>query len=200
MRRHVTKFPAKAVTAAATEISAVAAGATQPHAAAATAAPRWPTRGDPPGGPPPIPALPAASDATPPADQIVDPVTAGATCGAWSLQCNYGGRWPGTSTWWEYHCTYETAQYYPHPCPEVGACDAVCYGYPFDCYSVAQVWTDYFYWDGSNAVFDGEFYSSSIDDGNGYSASSAAWWDAPTARWYNLGPYSLTVSTDGTGS
>jgi PKD repeat protein len=121
-------------------------------------------------------------------------------CGAWSLQSNYGGRWPGTSTWWEYHCTYETAQYYPHPCPEVGACDAVCYGYPFDCYSVSQVWTDYFYWDGSNAVFDGEFYSSSIDDGNGYSASSAAWWDAPTARWYNLGPYSLTVSTDGTGS
>src|SRR5919204_1679823 len=200
MRRHVTKFPAKAVTAAVIAMSALAAGATQAHAVVVNAAPTWPIPADAPAGPPPIPALPAASDATPPADQIADPVTAGATCGAWSLQSNYGDRWPATSTSWEYHCTYETAQYYPHPCPEVGACDAVCYGYPFDCYTVSRVWTDYFYWDGSNAVFDGEFFSSSIDDANGYSASSAAWWDAPTARWYNLGPYSLTVSTDGTGS
>jgi PKD repeat protein len=30
--------------------------------------------------------------------------------------------------------------------------------------------------------------------------ASAYWWDWPTARWYDIGPYYLTVSTDGTGS
>src|SRR5262245_21026722 len=176
-------------------------GAGDARAVVVGPAPVWPIPTGPPAGPPPIPALPAAANPAPPADQIADPVKQSATCGGWQLQSNYGDRWPTSSTWWEYHCTYETAQYYPHPCPEVGACEAVCYGYPIDCYTVTQVWTDYFYWDGSNAVFYGELYSSSIDDANGYTASSAAWWDGlgPTKQWYDLGPFSLTVSRAGNG-
>jgi hypothetical protein len=169
------------------------------QAATVSAAPTFPVPTSAPAGPPPIPTLPAATATQPPADQISDPVTQGASCGGWSLQSNYGDRWPAASTWWEYSCTYATSQYYPHPCGP-GACDAVCYGYPVDCYWVSQTSTDYFYWDGSNAVFYGESYSSSIDDGMGYSSSSSAWWDAPTAQWYNLGPFMLTMSTAGAGS
>jgi hypothetical protein len=164
-----------------------------------SAAPTFPVPVGAPAGPPPIPTLPAATATQPPTDQISDPVTAGASCGGWNLQSNYGDRWPAGTTWWEYKCTYETAQYYPHPCPAVGACDAVCYGYPIDCYTVSQTSTDYFYWDGSSAVFYGEFYSSSIDDGMGYSASSTAWWDGLTQQWYDLGPFTLTVSRAGNG-
>ena len=34
-----------------------------------------------------------------------------------------------------------------------GACTAVCYGYPFDSYTVETDSSDYFYWDGTTAVF-----------------------------------------------
>jgi PKD repeat protein len=171
-------------------------------AAIVVAPPTFPVPAGAPAGPPPISVLPAATTTQPPADQISDPVTAGASCGGWYLQSNYGDRWPATSTWWEYQCTYQTAQYYPHPCPTVGACDAVCYGYPIDCYTVSQSWTDYFYWDGSSANFYGELYASSIDDGMGYSASSTDWWDGlgQTKQWYDLGPFTLTVSRAGNGS
>ena len=93
-------------------------------AAIVVAPPTFPVPAGAPAGPPPISVLPAATTTQPPADQISDPVTAGASCGGWNLQSNYGDRWPAGTTWWEYKCTYETAQYYPHPCPAVGACDA----------------------------------------------------------------------------
>jgi PKD repeat protein len=169
------------VVAVAAALLALAPGA---QAAVVGAPPTWPIPADVPVGPPPIPSLPPATDAPPPADQIADPVTAGAGCGAWHLQSTYGDLWPVGSTWWEYRCTYQHYEYYPHPCPGTGACDAVCYGYPFDCYSVTEDWADYFYWDGTRPVFYGESYSYAIDDG--YSGSAAHWWDAPTARWYAL--------------
>jgi PKD repeat protein len=164
----------------------LAVGAPQAQAVVVGAAPTRPIPSDAPPGPPPIPELPAASEAPPLAEQIADPVTPGAACGGWYLQSDYGARWPSPSTWWEYRCTYEQAEYYPHPCDSV-ACDAVCYGYPWDCYSLSEKSTDYFYWDGSQAVFYGQAYSYSVEDANGYSESRAYWWDEPTAQWYELG-------------
>jgi PKD repeat protein len=160
------------------------------------AAPIWPIPTDAPAGPPPIPALPAAGDTAPPADQIADPVTAGAGCSGWYLQSTYGDRWPVGSSWWEFRCSYETS-FYSNPCTS-GACDAFCWY----CYWETQDWTDYFYWDGSEAVFYGETYSDSVvwEGGIAPDSSSTDWWDAPTAQWYLLGPYSLTVSKTGTGS
>jgi PKD repeat protein len=166
-----------------------AASVALPSAARAVvvgAAPTWPIPSDAAIAPPPIPSLPAAADAPPSAGQIADPVTPSAGCGDWYLQSSYGGRWLAGSTWWEYQCTYQRSEYYPHPCPGTGACDAVCYGYPFDCYSVTEDWADYFYWDGARPVFYGESYAYSIDDG--YSGSAAHWWDAPTAQWFALAP------------
>jgi len=121
------------------------------------AAPTWPVPAGAPAGPPPIPALPAANATQPATDQISDPVTAGASCGGWYLQSNYGDQWPATTTWWEYRCTYELAVYHDF-CTGVGACPAFC---P-NCYWDTQDWSDYFYWDGSNAVFYGEAYSDSV--------------------------------------
>jgi PKD repeat protein len=164
----------------------LASAADEARAVVVDAAPVWPIPSDAPPSPPPIPTLPAAAEAAPPADEIADPVTQAATCGDWYLQSSYGDRWPAGSSWWEYRCTYEHYEYYPHPCPGTGACDAVCYGYPFDCYSITQQYADYFYWDGSRAVFYGETYAYSIDEG--YSGSSLWWWDGPKATWYALVP------------
>ena len=72
-----------------------------------------------------------------------------------------------------------------------GGCDAFC---PW-CYWDTKDWSDYYYWDGSNAVFYGQAYSDSQVYDSGDSYASNAWWDAPTAQWYNLGPFYLTVST-----
>jgi PKD repeat protein len=198
---------------------AVAASVALPSAARAVvvdAAPTWPIPSDTPVAPPPIPSLPAAVEAPPPADQIADPVTQAATCGDWHVQSSYGDRWLAGSTWWEYRCTYDQYQDYPHPCPGTGACDAVCYGYPFDCYTTWDQRSDYFYWNGSRAVFYGESYSYGVDDWNGWSSSSLWWWDSPTAKWYVVPPPSppsapptasftlscngLSCSFDGTGS
>ena len=180
-------------------------GAGGAYAVVVDAAP-GPVSSDAPGGPPPIPALPAATGEPPPADAIADPVTSNAVCGGWHQQSNYGERWPAGSTWWEYSCSYENSQYYD-PCAGGSAggsggyaCTAVCYGYPWDCYGTTEGWADYFYWDGSDAVFYGQNHSYSIDDANGNSSSSAYWWDGPTRQWYNLGPYSLNVSKYGPGS
>jgi PKD repeat protein len=147
-------------------------------------------------GPPPIPALPAAGDTAPPSAAIGDPITPEATCGSWYRQSDYGDRWPAASTWWEYRCTRSEYQYYTN-C-YVGACDAFCPG----CSTEAWEWTDFFYWDGSDAVFYGESYSYSLTSEGEYwpPYTSSYWWDAPTARWYDLGRYRLTVSKDGTGS
>jgi len=176
----------------------LAVGVPQAGAVVVGAAPTWPIS-DAAAGPPPIPALPAAADPSPAAAQIADPVTPAAVCGGWSLQGDYGGRWPAAATSWQYRCTYGDAQYH-NTCPGP-ACDAYC---PY-CYWETWEWTDYFYWDGSDAVFYGQSYSYLLsyeyqyyDESPPY--TSSYWWDAPTARWYNLGPYSLTVSNEGTGS
>jgi PKD repeat protein len=165
--------------AAASLTLVLAVGVTQAQAVVVQAAPTWPIA-NAVASPPPIPALPAAGGTTPPADQIADPVTPAAVCGGWYRQSNYGDRWPAGSTWWEYRCSYESAQYY-NACTSA-ACPAFC---P-DCYWDTQDWTDYFYWDGSNAAFYGEGYSESVVYDDGYSFSSADWWDAPTAQWYSV--------------
>ena len=169
-------------------------GAGDARAVVVGAAPVWPIPTGAPAGPPPVPALPPAANAPPPADQIADPVKPAAACGGWQLQGNYGNRWPTSSTWWEYRCSLEDAQYHNY-CTGVGACPAYC---P-DCYWDTQDWTDYFYWDGSNAVFYGQAYSDSqvLDSGDSY--FSNAWWDGPTAQWYDLGPFTLTASRAGNG-
>jgi hypothetical protein len=147
-----------------------------------------------PAGPPPVPALTAAGTPAPPAEQIADPVTPAAVCGGWQVQGSYGERWPASSTWWEYRCSLEEAQYHD-TCPGP-ACPAFC---P-DCYWETQDWSDYFYWDGSNAVFYGQAYSDSVAYDDGFSWAANWWWDGPTAQWYNLGPFTLTVSRAGSGS
>jgi hypothetical protein len=158
-----------------------------PSAQATTnvAAPTWPIPADAPAGPPPIPDLPAAADVPPPADQIADPVTPAASCDDWYLQSSYGNRWPAASSWWEYRCTHDYLYFY-YPC-QFGACPAFC---P-ECYVEIESRADYFYWDGSDPVFYGEdylylfYYPERVDEPGTW---ISAWWDAPTARWNNLGP------------
>ena len=140
------------------------------QAAAVTpaAAPTWPIPLDAPAAPPPIADLAAATGTPPPTNEITDPITPGAVCGDWYLQSRYGDRWPTASVWWEYRCQYED------PICE-GACNANW---------SPSVWIDYFYWDGTQAAFYGEFF------GDYYWASLLGselcdyWWDAPTDRWY----------------
>jgi PKD repeat protein len=124
----------------------------------------------PPLAPPPIPALPTASETTPPVEMIADPVEPAAECGGWSLQGSYGGRWPTASSWWEFQCTYT------YPEPAVGATNADWGG--------AYVWVDYFYWDGSNAVFYGESFLDGYWDSMITGSGCSYWWDAPTSQWY----------------
>jgi PKD domain/Divergent InlB B-repeat domain len=176
---------------------AVASGSAE--ATAVGAPPTWPIPADAAAGPPPIPTLPAAGEAAPPADQIADPVRPAATCGGWYLQSSYAGRWQAGSSWWEYQCNSSDYQY--HSTCSGGACDQWC---PY-CWSETQEWTDYFYWDGSNAVFYGQLYSDSViydyqyDDGSPPYAT-ASWWDGPTAQWYLLNAHPLSVSKQGSGS
>jgi PKD repeat protein len=168
------------------------------RASAATASPpTLPIPGDAPPAPPPIPNLPAAGQAPPAADQIADPVTAGASCSGWYLQSSYGDRWAAGPIWWEYKCNFDISQSGGDPCAGGGgACNAWCEY----CYTETQDWTDYFYWDGSEPTFYGQVYTDSIDSNFFGSSESVNWWDAPTAQWYNLGPFPLTVSTAGAGA
>jgi PKD repeat protein len=140
--------------------------------------------------PPPIPSLPKATGAMPPADGIADPVTAGASCGGWSQQSNYGGRWAAGSSWWEYTCT-STYDYIYDPCTGGGACPAFCPS----CYEEIRTQTDYFYWDGSDAVFYGQdyFYSFMYTQTGDPPWVTYAWWDAPTAQWYDTAPTPANV-------
>jgi PKD repeat protein len=172
------------IVAAALLTLVLAVGVPQAQAVVVQAAPTWPIPAGVPAGPAPIAALPTGGDTTPPADQIADPVTAAAVCGGWYRQSNYGDRWPAGSSWWEYRCTREDT-FYSNPCTS-GACDAFCWY----CYWETQDWTDYFYWDGANAVFYGEAYSDSVvwEGGLAPDSSSADWWDAPTAQWYYIPP------------
>jgi PKD repeat protein len=160
------------------------------------AAPAWPIPAGAPAGPPPIPALPAAGDAAPPADQIADPVAPAASCSGWYRQSTYGDGWAAGSSWWEYRCTREDT-FYSNPCTS-GACDAFCWY----CYWETQDWADYFYWDGASAVFYGEAYSDSVVwEGDIFpNSSSEDWWDAPTAQWYLIDAQLLSVSKEETGS
>jgi uncharacterized repeat protein (TIGR02543 family) len=178
-------------------VAAIALGvptAAAQAAAIVVAAPTFPVPAGVPAGPPPMPALPAATATQPAAQQIGDPVTAGASCGGWYLQSNYGDQWPATTTWWEYRCTSELAVY--HNLCTFGGCDAFC---PW-CYWETQDWSDYFYWDGTNAIFYGEAYSDSVVYDNGLSFLSADWWDASAGQWYDTSPRNqLTVSKAGTG-
>jgi len=164
--------------------------------AATVSLPVLPVPADAPPAPPPIPALPAANATPPPADQITDPVTTGASCGGWYLQSSYGNRWPGGSSWWEYQCV--NGQYTSYDPCQVGACDAFC---PY-CWEQTQNTTDYFYWDGSNAVFYGQEYYYVFDYYQTDDPAQVidAWWDAPTAEWWDLGPFPLELSTAGSGS
>jgi PKD repeat protein len=127
-----------------------------------------PLPADAPIAPPPIPVLPEAGETPPPADVIADPIEPGAACGGWYQQSSYGGAWSAGSTWWEYQCTYTYPQCY-------FMCNADWGPY---------VWVDYFYWDGSNPVFYGEFFGDFYFD-SWYSASGCSyWWDAPSSQWY----------------
>jgi PKD repeat protein len=172
-------------------------GLPEVRAVVVDSAPLWPIPVDAPAAPPPIPSLPAAGADQPPADLIADPVTPTATCGGWELQSSYGGRWPATSAWWEYRCTYQVSEYH-NTCPGP-ACDAFCPS----CYWHTRTWADYFYWNGSDAVFYGEAYSESVVFDTGDEYVSAFWWDGPTAQWYALQPltqvYALYVDVSGDG-
>jgi PKD repeat protein len=178
---------------------ALALAATGARAVVVDSEPTWPIPTDAPTGPPPIPALSPATGAAPPADQIGDPVTPAADCGGWYLQSSYGGRWPAGASWWEYRCNASDYQYHD-TCP-----GPICNAWCPSCWWETRDWSDYFYWDGSQAVFYGESYSytyisvQEAEDGM-LPYSSAHWWDGPTTLWYGLGPYELTVSTLGAGA
>ena len=125
-----------------------------------------PIPANPPAGPPPIPSLPAAGDTAPPAGLISDPMEPNANCSGWYRQSSYAGLWSTGSTWWEYECSLDEAQF-----PDCGPAPGVMctlggtvIDYP---------WGDRFYWDGSQPVFLGENYQTSCD----------YWWDSPTAQW-----------------
>ncbi len=124
--------------------------------------------------PPPIREFPPAGETAPPADAIADPVTAGATCGGWERQRGYAGRWPASSTWWEYACVDS----YPPPC--TGICDLGSWWWWW--------WsrTDFFYWDGSRAVHYGALYGDAYMDDVFSGWGCQFWWDVPTGQWYML--------------
>ena len=140
----------------------------QAAAVIVASAPTWPIPLDAPAAPPPIPDLGAATGTAPPADETTDPIRPGAICGDWYLQTSYGDRWQTGSVWWEYRCRYE------YPVCE-GACDANW---------SPSVWIDYFYWDGSQPVFYGEFFGDYYWASLWGSELCDYWWDAPTDRWY----------------
>jgi PKD repeat protein len=147
-------------------VMATAAAVLAVEASGAQANPEYPIPADAQPAPPPIPALPPAGETPPAADAIADPISPDAMCGDWHLQSDYGGFWPAASTWWEYECTViEVA--YPY-CPGTGQCSQGYWTFP------AEI--DHFYWDGSQAVFYGQYSPT----GCGY------WWDEPTGQWYSL--------------
>jgi PKD repeat protein len=123
--------------------------------------------------PPPIPALPPAGETPPPADAISDSITPDATCGDWHLQGDYGGRWPTDAVWWEFQCSFQD----PH-------CTGMC-----NANTTPDLWMDFFYWDGSQPVFYGEFYGAYYWSSYfGVDEIFEYWWDEPTGRWYRLPP------------
>jgi hypothetical protein len=158
------------------------------------AAPTLPVPAYPAVGLPPFPALPAATATPPPADVIGDPVTAGTTCGTWYQQTRYAGLWSAPSTWWEYRCTFQP-QYFT-PC-NTGACAPCPVGA-----GVTSTQLDFFYWVVSDAAFYGQDYVYQCwysVAGDAPPPADSAWWDGPTDRWYNPGPFGLSVTSEGGG-
>lgn len=117
---------------------------------------------------PPIPTFPEAGDIPPPGQAISDPIEPAASCGDWYVQSTYVGQ-PTGSTWWEYACTFIE----PAPCAPM--CDGTWR---------SSTWTDYFYWDGSQAVFYGEDYVA-VDHSMMF-GDCEFWWDEPTSEWNAL--------------
>jgi len=141
-----------------------------------------PIPADAPAAPPPIPSLPAAGEAAPPAEVISDPIEPGASCEGWHRQSSYAGIWPTDSTWWEYDCTLP---YIVYP---------VCHDQPGFCeqgWWELGAWTDRFYWDGSRAVFYGE------NSRFGFMVVCEHWWDAPAGKWFAV---SACPSSGGTAN
>jgi PKD repeat protein len=180
----------------------LAAGAAS--AAVVGAAPTWPIPADVQAGPPQqIPALAAAGATPPPTDQIADPVAPTASCGDWQLQTNYANKWPAGASWWEYQCADEQYSSGGNNCTGTGACDAFCPS----CWDQSEDRTDYFYWNGSQPVFYGEYYSYFFEytQTGDPPSETTAWWDADAAhdgsaaQWYVLGPFPLNLSTSGAG-
>src|SRR5436309_2858076 len=94
--------------------------------------------------PPPVLELTPASDTKPPG--FTDQVTPGAGCGDWYREKNYAESWPGLTMWWEAQCVSVGPDCWP------------------ECYAESNPdrWIDFFYWDGSQAVFYGEHYSDAF--------------------------------------
>ena len=114
--------------------------------------------------PAPVLALTPASDPQPTVG-VTDPVSYGAGCGGWYRQRNYADNWPAPTTWWEARCMLTSPDCWPTCWPE----------------SNPDVWTDFFYWNGSEAVF----YGSTYEDA--FSGSDCLyWWDAAAAHWYQF--------------
>ena len=114
--------------------------------------------------PAPVLAITSASDTQPTAG-VTDPVTYGAGCGGWYRQRNYADNWPASTTWWEAKCVLTSPDCWPSCWPE---------SYP-------DVWTDFFYWNGSEAVFYGQTYEDAFSG-----SDCLDWWDATAANWYQF--------------
>ena len=139
-----------------------------------------PIHDDLPLTPPPLPPLPATGETAPPADAIADPIEPTAVCGSWHLTSNYGGEWRSSSTWWEYSCKSA----YPE-C--LGACNA---DFP------ASIWDDFFYWDGTKAVFYGQLFSDLYWPYMMGMEGSYFWWDESTSGWYRFPGYPMGPPND----
>jgi PKD repeat protein len=143
-------------------------------------------------GYPPVPQLtPAADTQAPPASAVVDPVRADTTCSGWYLQSRYADEWTTDATWWEYRCGVDVHTWYDN-CTAGGACDAWCPS----CFDRHETWVDMYVWNGSDAVFYGQMYSDSgwsnlVESSWAYTY----WWDASSARWYDVAPASPPVAS-----
>jgi len=126
--------------------------------------------------PPPIRDLTPAS-ATPPAAGITWPHSPGSTCTGWYLQKDYGYNWPAATTWWEAECDAYDPSCFP-ACEPAG--------------NVALL-VDFYYWDGSTAIFYGEQYYQDWSVGTTcmYWLDSATGlqyqYDTPTCPWTGPG-------------
>jgi hypothetical protein len=135
----------------------------------------WPTASSPAAAPvpPPVQTFPAGGANTPPDAATSDPITPGAECGGWQRESRYADQ-PTDTTWWEYTCSLiET-----------------CGGASCDANFVPGVWTDHFYWNGSSAVYYGQWIAMGAP--HWFPPYCDYWIDAATSDWY--GPYDRTYA------